>query len=392
MRPRTTSRRAGHATLAALVGGSTLVAVGLLPATMSATSAAGASPAVCTVTGTGAGAVLPDGGTATAVAVVDAGEAAPIIDLDVQLSATHAAVEELEVALAHGADTVTLADVEHPALQPPLADWANFTGTVWDDEAPLDKAYPNGVVTPPFTGPHRPTQALTAFDGDDAQGQWTLTVTEDLAGLAAGGSLDHWAVVVRYDCDLDKDGIANKLDNCPSAANTDQVDFEGDGRGDVCDPDDDNDGASDDVDNCSWLANDQADLDDDGFGDACDEDPDGDGFFIGDQCPRVYGFTDTGCPTVDRTLTATYVSKKKAFKGRLTADAPRCHKRRVVEMFRVARGRDPKVDQDRTNRRGVWRIDRDGKRRGRFYVRAAGETIPSTGYCAPARSNRVRLR
>jgi len=38
----------------------------------------------------------------------------------------------------------------------------------------------------------------------------------------------------------------------------------------VCDPDDDNDGYADGVDNCPFVANDQSDTDGDGRADACD--------------------------------------------------------------------------------------------------------------------------
>ena len=50
--------------------------------------------------------------------------------------------------------------------------------------------------------------------------------------------------------------------------------------GDVCDPDDDNDGYADTQDNCRIMANDQADLDCDGKGDICDDDMDGDGLTL----------------------------------------------------------------------------------------------------------------
>ena len=88
-------------------------------------------------------------------------------------------------------------------------------------------------------------------------------------------------------------------DNCPMTANSDQADNEGDAKGDICDPDDDNDGVLDDGnqsgiegdytcfggdnkncdDNCPMTANGaQANLDDDALGDHCDDDQDGDGF------------------------------------------------------------------------------------------------------------------
>ena len=45
--------------------------------------------------------------------------------------------------------------------------------------------------------------------------------------------------------DSDGDGVIDALDNCISVVNPGQADFDGDGLGDACDPDDDNDGMPD---------------------------------------------------------------------------------------------------------------------------------------------------
>jgi hypothetical protein len=80
--------------------------------------------------------------------------------------------------------------------------------------------------------------------------------------------------------DTDSDGLADVADSCPSVANPEQADADGDGIGDACDggqppPDRDGDGVPDREDDCPADADpDQADRDRDGVGDACDPCPD----------------------------------------------------------------------------------------------------------------------
>jgi hypothetical protein len=70
--------------------------------------------------------------------------------------------------------------------------------------------------------------------------------------------------------DVDQDAIPDMGDNCVSTPNTDQVDMDGNGRGDVCD-DYDQDARINATDNCPDNPNrDQMDTDGDGVGDVCD--------------------------------------------------------------------------------------------------------------------------
>lgn len=89
--------------------------------------------------------------------------------------------------------------------------------------------------------------------------------------------------------DSDSDGLADDLDNCPMVVNVSQLDSDGDGVGDACDPDLDGDGVNNDVDNCPSVANpNQADNDMDDLGDACDSDDDNDGRpDTHDNCPLI---------------------------------------------------------------------------------------------------------
>ena len=64
----------------------------------------------------------------------------------------------------------------------------NYIDTVFDDEA----ATAISAASAPFTGSFRPDQLLSAFDGQDAFGVWTLRVA-DRAALDAG-SINRWGI------------------------------------------------------------------------------------------------------------------------------------------------------------------------------------------------------
>jgi Ca2+-binding RTX toxin-like protein len=146
-----------------------------------------------------------------------------------------------------------------------------------------------------------------------------------ISSLAADGTTGN--PVLLEVIDTDGDGWPDSSDNCPLVANPGQEDSEGDGIGDACDPDSDNDGypvpedcndhaanihpgaidypfTTDDedcdghlagdtdddhvidiYDNCVSISNPgQEDFDGDHIGDACDPDKDGDGWSPPQDC------------------------------------------------------------------------------------------------------------
>ena len=106
--------------------------------------------------------------------------------------------------------------------------------------------------------------------------------------------------------DADLDGILDDVDNCPDTYNPTQIDTDGDGTGDACDPDIDGDADLNAADNCPYNANaNQSDLDKDGIGDVCDPDADGDGIPNEDD-PNPYYTGNLDMDFEDSALKPTY--------------------------------------------------------------------------------------
>ncbi len=83
-------------------------------------------------------------------------------------------------------------------------------------------------------------------------------------------------VVLDPAADEDGDTVPNGSDNCPLIPNTDQLDTDGDGLGNLCDPDDDNDGLSD-FDEIFFI-----------FTDPLNPDTDGDGLLDGEEVSTYF--------------------------------------------------------------------------------------------------------
>lgn len=127
---------------------------------------------------------IPDLSTITSTLFV--GTSGVIEDLNVELNITHTWDSDLDVFLRspEGTTVELFTDVG--------VGEQNFTDTVLDDEAVTSITAGSG----PFTGSFRPEGLLSAFDGENALGTWTLTITDDF-GIDTG-TLNSWSITIDF--------------------------------------------------------------------------------------------------------------------------------------------------------------------------------------------------
>ena len=128
---------------------------------------------------------IEDHSTAASELTID-GLAGTVSDLNVGLNITHTFDSDLSAFLTSPAGT------RIELFSRVDGSGNNFVDTVLDDEAAM--GIEEGDA--PFTGTFRPEEALTAFDGEDPNGTWTLEVSDSAGGDS--GTLNGWQLALTH--------------------------------------------------------------------------------------------------------------------------------------------------------------------------------------------------
>ncbi|MBA6156695.1 thrombospondin type 3 repeat-containing protein [Tenacibaculum sp. S7007] len=146
-----------------------------------------------------------------------------------------------------------------------------------DDNIVFAATYGRGIFSGKFLSPNEDEDGDGVNNNDDNCPSTANADQKDTDGNGIGDVCQ----------DTDGDGVLDINDNCPEKQNADQKDTDGNGIGDVC-QDTDGDGVTDDIDNCINVKNpDQKDFNNDGIGDVCQDSDDDTILDIDDNCPSV---------------------------------------------------------------------------------------------------------
>jgi subtilisin-like proprotein convertase family protein len=132
-----------------------------------------------------------------------------ILDLNVTLNISHPNLAELKVYL-RGPDGTRIELVS--GLK-----GSNLVGTTLDDEAVTSIL----TGTAPYTGSFRPTGALSAFDGKQLNGTWTLEIVDNKRRNA--GTLNSWSLTVQWGSAMTAASFASASAEAGPAPTLDEV-------------------------------------------------------------------------------------------------------------------------------------------------------------------------
>ncbi len=140
---------------------------------------------------------IPTGPAVVTSTLVVSGAGATLVDVDLTTAITHTFAADLDITLMSPAGTIVTLTTDNGAGNDNV-----FNGTVWNDDANPAGQVPyvtnNGVVSDnayvnlTLASPLVPEEAMAAFIGEDPNGTWTITISDDLTG--DGGSLDSWSL------------------------------------------------------------------------------------------------------------------------------------------------------------------------------------------------------
>jgi subtilisin-like proprotein convertase family protein/PKD repeat protein len=140
---------------------------------------------------------IPTGPAVVTSTLVVSGANTYLFDLNVTTFITHSFAADLDITITSPSGTVVTLTTDNGAGNDNV-----FNGTIWDDDANPAGTVPyttnNGLVTDnlyadlTLASPLVPEEALGAFIGENPNGTWTITISDDLTG--DGGSLDSWSM------------------------------------------------------------------------------------------------------------------------------------------------------------------------------------------------------
>ncbi|MFK7886542.1 MAG: proprotein convertase P-domain-containing protein [Gammaproteobacteria bacterium] len=222
---------------------------------------------ICIVSNT----AIPDNSAAGLDSAGSLAAGGTLTDLDVSLLVTHTWVGDLAATLTHEDTGTSVTFYDRPGV--PATGFGcsgNDIDATFDDDAavPVEDECQD---SPAIGGTFSPSNPLSVFNGEDLAGTWTLNISDN-AG-ADLGTLNEWCLLPATSGgspDSDGDGVTDDVDNCTMVANADQRDTNGDGFGNACDADLNNDCIVNVVDlgllrSVFFTADDDADLNGDGI-------------------------------------------------------------------------------------------------------------------------------
>ncbi len=123
-------------------------------------------------------------------AIIHVSDHFTIQDVDVMVDLTHTLVFDLKLEITSPSGTTVVLNMYDPFYD--YFEGQNYEGTIFDDEA--DVSISDGDA--PFTGRFRPVdlEGLSAFDGEDAYGDWHLSIYDAFVGDT--GTLTYFAVAL----------------------------------------------------------------------------------------------------------------------------------------------------------------------------------------------------
>jgi subtilisin-like proprotein convertase family protein len=147
--------------------------------------------------------IAPGNGTPLLVqtTVAQAGE---VFDLDLQVNLNHTFIGDIEGRLTSPSGTTVLFANNRGGS---LDNWAN---TIFDDEA--SQAYASGSA--PFAGSYRPENPFAAFDGEQMQGTWTLSLDDTFPFDSYGSQLTAWTLFIEGIAEGNNDDDGDGFTGC----------------------------------------------------------------------------------------------------------------------------------------------------------------------------------